>query len=76
MASQLKITLVRSPVGRARKQKATVESLGLRRLGRSVVQPLNPQILGMVKKVSHLVEVELVESPAGESPSDPEGQKR
>lgn len=76
MASLLKITLVRSPIGRARKQKATVESLGLRRLGRSVMQPLNPQILGMVKKVSHLVEVELVESRAGAPPSEREGQKR
>ncbi|MBI3912300.1 MAG: 50S ribosomal protein L30 [Armatimonadetes bacterium] len=64
MPSQLKITLVRSPIGRDRKQRSTVESLGLRRIGRSVLQPLNPQILGMVKKVSHLVEVEAVESDA------------
>ncbi|GIV15104.1 MAG: hypothetical protein KatS3mg022_0539 [Armatimonadota bacterium] len=56
----LKITLVRSPIGYSKRQKRTVEALGLRRLHQSVIQPDNPAIRGMVRKVSHLVTVEEV----------------
>lgn len=56
----LKITLVRSPIGYSKRQKRTVEALGLRRLHQSVVQPDNPAIRGMVRKVNHLVVVEEV----------------
>ena len=58
MASQLKITLRRSPTGYERDQRATAEALGLRRLHQSVVRPDNPSIRGMVFKISHLVQVE------------------
>lgn len=60
----LKITLVRSPIGYSKRQKRTVEALGLRRLHQSVIQPDNPAIRGMVRKVSHLVVVEEVEDTA------------
>ena len=60
MASKLKITLVRSPIGFHWRQKRTVTALGLRRINQSVVQPLNGQILGMVRRVPHLVRVEEV----------------
>ncbi|MGQ9488218.1 MAG: 50S ribosomal protein L30 [Armatimonadota bacterium] len=56
----LKITLVRSPIGYNKRQKRTVEALGLRRLHGSIVQPDNPAIRGMVRKISHLVVVEEV----------------
>lgn len=56
----LKITLVKSPTGYSGKQKATIKSLGLRRMGRSVLIGDAPQIRGMIAKVSHLVEVEEV----------------
>lgn len=56
----LKITLVRSPIGYNKRQKRTVEALGLRRLHQSVIQPDNPAIRGMVRKISHLVTVEEV----------------
>ena len=55
---QLRITLVKSPIGYSRRQKGTVKALGLRRLHQSVVQEDSPVIRGMVTKVSHLVEVE------------------
>jgi large subunit ribosomal protein L30 len=55
---RIKITLVRSPIGAPWRQKRTVEALGLRRLNHSVVQPANLQILGMVRRVPHLVRVE------------------
>jgi large subunit ribosomal protein L30 len=56
----LKITLVRSPIGYNKRQKRTVEALGLRRLQQSVLKPDNPAIRGMVRKISHLVTVEEV----------------
>lgn len=56
----LKITLVRSPIGYSKRQKRTVEALGLRRLRQSVIQPDNPAIRGMVRKIIHLVTVEEV----------------
>lgn len=57
----LKITLVKSPIGYNRRQKATVQSLGLRRMRQSVLIGDAPQIRGMVAAVSHLVKVEEVE---------------
>jgi len=57
MAKQLQITLKRSLIGRPEVQRATVRSLGLRKLNQSVIQPDNPAIRGMINKVNHLVEV-------------------
>ena len=57
----LKITLTKSPIGYNSKQKATVKSLGLRRMGQSALIGDAPQIRGMIAKVSHLVEVERVD---------------
>lgn len=56
--AQIKITQVRSKIDRPKKQKATLEALGLRKMHQTVVKEATPQILGMVKKVSHLVNVE------------------
>jgi large subunit ribosomal protein L30 len=56
--AKLKITLVRSLIGKPENQRVTVRTLGLRKLNSSVVQEDNPQIRGMVNKVSHLVKVE------------------
>jgi large subunit ribosomal protein L30 len=55
---ELRITLVKSPIGYSSRQKGTVRALGLRRLNQTVVQRDDPVIRGMVTKVSHLVEVE------------------
>ncbi len=57
----LKVTLCKSPIGYNRKQKATVQSLGLRRLRQSVLIGDAPQVRGMIAKVSHLVAVEEVD---------------
>jgi len=54
----LRITLVKSPIGYSIRQKRTVKALGLRRLKQSVVQADTPVIRGMIAKVSHLVVVE------------------
>jgi len=57
-SKNLRITLVKSPIGYSRRQKGTVKALGLRRLHQTVEQKDTPVIRGMINKVSHLVEVE------------------
>jgi len=57
----LKVTLVKSPIGYNSRQKATVKSLGLRRMRQSVLIGDAPHIRGMIAKVSHLVAVEEVD---------------
>ena len=54
---KLKITLRKSPIGYNRKQRYTVEALGIKRMHHSVTQNDTPQIRGMINKISHLVEV-------------------
>ncbi len=54
----LKVTQVRSASDKGAKQKATVRALGLKRLGHSVLHEDKPEIRGMIRAVSHLVEVE------------------
>lgn len=56
----LEITQVRSLIGAKANQRATVRSLGLRRIRHTVVQPDRPEIRGMVAKVAHLVQVRYV----------------
>jgi len=58
---RLKITQVRSVIGRPEKHRRVVRALGLRRNQTSVIQKDTPQIRGMVSKVRHLVTVEEVE---------------
>ena len=55
---KLKIRLVKSPIGYEKDQKATLKALGLRKVGRTVLKPDNPQIRGMINKCIHLVAVE------------------
>ncbi|NLX08529.1 MAG: 50S ribosomal protein L30 [Chloroflexi bacterium] len=59
---QLRITLVRSPIGYEKTQKATVRALGLGKLNSSVTKPDNAPVRGMINKISHLVVVEEVEA--------------
>jgi large subunit ribosomal protein L30 len=59
---KLRITWVKSSIGYSRRQKDTIRSLGLRRLGDVVEQADTSVIRGMVDKVSHLVEVEEIEA--------------
>jgi large subunit ribosomal protein L30 len=53
----IKIKQVRSAINRTARQKATIKALGLKRLNHVVEHEATPQILGMVKKVQHLVTV-------------------
>ncbi|MBO6936559.1 MAG: 50S ribosomal protein L30 [Deltaproteobacteria bacterium] len=58
MAKQLKVTQLRSQIGRPEKQRKILEGLGLRGPHRSVVVDNTPSFRGMIKKVIHLVQVE------------------
>ncbi|GAA0876581.1 50S ribosomal protein L30 [Wandonia haliotis] len=53
----VKVKLVRSTIKRPKNQKATVQALGLKKINQVVEKESTPQILGMIKKVQHLVEV-------------------
>ena len=55
---QLKITLVKSTIGEKPKVRATVESLGLRKIRQSVERPDTPDVRGMVFRARHLLDVE------------------
>ena len=59
--AKLEVTYTKSAIGYNKKQKATVEALGLRKLNQTVLHDDNDVIRGMVHKVSHLVTVKEVE---------------
>jgi large subunit ribosomal protein L30 len=61
MAESLKITLVRSTIGEKPKTRATVESLGLRKINSTTLRPDTPDVRGMVFRAKHLLDVEEVE---------------
>jgi large subunit ribosomal protein L30 len=56
--AQIKVTQVKSAIGRKRNQRETLRTLGLKRIHDSVVQEDRPEIRGMVATVPHLVRVE------------------
>jgi len=55
---KIKITLVKSPIDRPERQKLTVQALGLNKTNSTKEVEATPQILGMIRKVGHLVKVE------------------
>ena len=55
---KIRITQVRSAIGRPKRQKLTIEALGIKRMNVPVEHEATPQVLGMVRKVNHLVTVE------------------
>ncbi len=57
---KVRITQVKSGVGRPERQKRTLEALGLKRIRHTVEKDATPQIMGMVRKLAHLLKVEEV----------------
>jgi large subunit ribosomal protein L30 len=55
---KIKITLVNSPIDRSERQKQTLKALGLNKMNATREVEATPQILGMVRKVDHLIKVE------------------
>mgnify|MGYP000737087195 CR=1 FL=1 len=56
--AKIKVTKVKSAINRTQNQKRVLEALGLRKIGHTVEHQDTPNILGMVKKVEHLVSFE------------------
>lgn len=56
--AKIKITQIRSIIGSTKRQKRTVEALGLKRIRHTVEQDDNLVLRGMIKKVEHLIKVE------------------
>jgi large subunit ribosomal protein L30 len=54
------VTQVRSAINRPKRQKATIQALGIKKLHNPVEHEATPQIMGMIRKVSHLVKFEEV----------------
>ena len=57
---KIRITQIKSRIGSPKRQKLTLDALGLRKMNGSVEKEASPQILGMITKVRHLVKVEEV----------------
>ena len=55
---KIKITLIKSPIDRPERQKLTLKALGLNKTNSAKEVEATPQVLGMVRKVEHLVKVE------------------
>ena len=58
--AKIKLTQIKSKIGRPEKQKKTLIALGLKKMNQTVDHESTPQVLGMVKKVAHLLKVEEV----------------
>jgi large subunit ribosomal protein L30 len=58
VAGKLRVTQIRSTISHIARNRATIEALGLRRIGHSVVVTDNPATRGMIRQVRFLVEVE------------------
>ena len=56
--AKIKVTKQKSAINRTKRQKLTLEALGLKKIGQTVEHDATPNILGMVNKVQHLVSVE------------------
>ncbi|MWA07509.1 50S ribosomal protein L30 [Actinomadura sp. LD22] len=59
--SNLKITQTKSVISEKQNQRDTLRTLGLKRIGQSVVREDRPEVLGMIRTVAHLVTVEEVD---------------
>lgn len=55
--AKIKVTLVKSAIGRPERQKRTLISLGLKKLNQTIEHDATPAVVGMVNKVQHLVSV-------------------
>jgi len=58
MANRLKVTLIKSMIGRPEKHRKVLRGMGLQKLNKTVVLEDSPPIRGMIRTVSHLVKAE------------------
>tara|TARA_Y100000991_G_scaffold198513_1_gene169629 strand:- start:184 stop:372 length:189 start_codon:yes stop_codon:yes gene_type:complete len=60
LMDKIRITQVKSIIGRPERQKRTMLALGLKKMNQSVEHESTPQVLGMIKKIAHLLKIEEV----------------
>ena len=60
LMDKIKITQVKSIIGRPERQKRTMLALGLKKMNQTIQHESTPQVLGMIKKVAHLLKIEEV----------------
>ncbi|SFC44915.1 large subunit ribosomal protein L30 [Parapedobacter composti] len=58
--AKIKITQIKSVIDRSERQKRTMQALGLRKINHTVEVEATPAIIGMIRKVNHLVAIEQV----------------
>jgi len=58
--AKIRITQIKSIIDRSERQKRTMQALGLKKMNQSVEVEANPAIIGMVRKVNHLVAIETI----------------
>ena len=58
--AKIRITQIKSVIDRTERQKKTIEALGLKKINHSVEVEATPAIIGMVRKVNHLVAIESI----------------
>jgi len=56
--AKVRITQLKSKIGSTKRQKATLEALGLRKIRHTIEKESTPEVLGMISKVNHLVSFE------------------
>lgn len=56
--AKVKLTQIKSAIDRTKRQKDTIKALGIKKMHQTVEHEATPQIMGMVRKVSHLLKVE------------------
>ena len=62
MADKIKVTLVKSSIGNRKNQVETLKGLGLSKINSSKTLENTPSIRGMIRKVQHLVRIEILEN--------------
>jgi len=58
MSAEIKVTLIRSHIGKPPKQRAVLRGMGLTKIHKTVVLQNTPEVQGMINKVSHLLKVD------------------
>ena len=56
--AKIKVTQIKSGIGSTKRQKRTLEALGIKKLNNTIEVETSPQVLGMINKVKHLLRIE------------------
>ena len=62
MADKIKVTLIKSSIGNRKNQKENLKGLGLKRINSSSTLENTPSVRGMLRKVQHLIQIEMLEN--------------